>query len=186
MMRRFLPFIFACSLCMVAVTLYFVSFHHEEDPILEHIRLENVRKAVEMTSLEIVDDFYFCDTIHGKGKIQITTIKAVISFDIDEPVRRGDTLVFDLSRPVINIYSRPDGIGINSVYGSTLTDSEEIVFQRHRADAIRRSVSHEHIVRAQQQAMQNLSKLFEAMHLNARITYSDAPTAHILPQVQLH
>lgn len=132
-----------------------------------------IEKMVKLSSLEIVSEEIFKDTINIKAVVSRVKAKIYIGFDIEHipMTERGDTLFVQLPRETIEAFEATDnGYQILDVWNTQMpdepaptplsTDEENIVKRRIKQRLIERTYERGYVRRARANALRSLAVYF--------------------------
>ena len=136
-------------------------------------KVEEIRQAVKLSTLDIAMDEIFRDTINNKGVVARVKSRAYINFDIEQMqvVEQGDTLIVRLPPETIHVYeSSDDGYQVLDVwtiwfpesFAETLlsTAEENSIKGRLKLRIENRMYEKGYVEKARENAVTSLSLLF--------------------------
>lgn len=136
-------------------------------------KVEEIKQAVKLSTLDITTEEIFKDTINNKGVVSRVKSRIYISFDIENTpiVLQGDTLIIQLPPEIIDIYeSTDDGYQVLDVWQTwfpenfadiPLTSSEENIIKGRLKERIRNEMYEKgYVKQARANAIRSLTQLF--------------------------
>lgn len=162
--------------------LFYRSCSNKSNKRILPAKMEEIKQTVKLSSLEIITEEIYKDTINNKIAVSRTRSKTRINFDIEnlEMLEQGDTTVIFLPPEIIEIFeSSNDGYQLLDVWhvqhpddpiNITLTNAEENEYKRRAKKYITQQMYDKgYVTRARQNAMNSLVKLFSGFKDNILI-----------------
>lgn len=145
-------------------------------------KIEEIREAVKLSTLDITTEEVFKDTVNIKGVVSRARARVYIHFDIEElPITElGDTLVIQLPPEIIDVYeSTSGGFQVLDVWNlqfpdepvdTPLSNTEENIIKRKIKQRIADQMYEKgYVKRARENAIHSLAILFSKFRDNVII-----------------
>ncbi len=162
---------------IIMIILVVMAFQKRNTPEIRSLsaKVEDIRKAVKLSTLDITTEEIFRDTINYKGVVSRVKARVYISFDIENMpmAEQGDTLIVQLPPEIIDIYeSTDDGYQVLDVWilwypehftDIPLTSAEENTIKARLKGRIREEMYKKgYVTQARSNAIHSLSSLFSS------------------------
>lgn len=169
-------------LLIVLIWSLYRSYTHKKSIQQLSAKIEEIKQVVELSSLEVLTEEIFKDTINNKVAVSRVKARVQINFDIDHlPMKeQEDTLIVMLPKEIIKLYeSSDDGYQLLDVWYLSFpedpiavnltTDEENEMKSRIKQQISAQMYEKGYVTRARQNAMNSLLKLFSGFRDNILI-----------------
>ena len=175
MMRKIKWWLIAGIATGLMIGFGLITFSRYKQPAVRTLpaKIEEIRQAVQLSTLDVTTEEIIRDTVHMKGVVYRAKARIHIRFDMEElPVmEQGDTLVVQLPAETIDVYEPPTGgFQVLDVWflqapdepaETSLTDTEENLIKRKLTQRIKDQMYEKgYVKRARENAVRSLAILF--------------------------